>query len=44
MLTLEEALNIVNENNIDAGYIFIEPRDSNVVTDKDSGEEDEGVY
>ncbi|KAG5884925.1 hypothetical protein JTB14_001883 [Gonioctena quinquepunctata] len=40
--TLEDALNMVYEDDIDVREIFIEPPDSNVLTDEDSGEEDEG--
>ncbi|KAK9687500.1 hypothetical protein QE152_g36226 [Popillia japonica] len=41
-VSLEEALNIVYENDIDIEEIYIEPPDSNVLTDEDSGEEDDG--
>ncbi|KAG5887659.1 hypothetical protein JTB14_037657 [Gonioctena quinquepunctata] len=40
--TLEDALNTVYEDDIDVREILIEPPDSNVLTDEDSGEEDEG--
>lgn len=40
--TLEEALNMVYDDDLDVREIFREPPDSNVLTDEDSAEEDEG--
>ncbi|KAG5896982.1 hypothetical protein JTB14_018497 [Gonioctena quinquepunctata] len=40
--TLEDALNVVYEDDIDVREIFIESPDANVLTDEESGEEDEG--
>ncbi|XP_044766308.1 piggyBac transposable element-derived protein 3-like [Coccinella septempunctata] len=41
-LTLEEALHMAYDDDIDVREIFIEPPDSNILTDEDSGEEDSG--
>ncbi|KAK9696562.1 Transposase IS4 [Popillia japonica] len=43
-VSLEEALNIAYEDDIDIEEIYIEPPDSNVLTDEDSGKEDDGGY
>ncbi|KAJ8937181.1 hypothetical protein NQ318_017030 [Aromia moschata] len=39
---LEEALNIAYDDDIEIDEIFIEPPNSNVLTDEDSGEGDQG--
>ncbi|KAK9729983.1 hypothetical protein QE152_g15632 [Popillia japonica] len=41
-LTLEEALHMAYDENLDVGQIYIEPPDAGTVTDEDSGEEDGG--
>lgn len=40
--TLEESLNMVYDDDLNVREIFLEPPDSNVLTDEDSAEEDEG--
>jgi hypothetical protein len=45
-LTLQEVLDIIESNydENDVESIFIEPPDPHVLTDEDSGNEDEGAY
>uniref|UniRef100_A0A6P7GF23 Uncharacterized protein LOC114341603 n=1 Tax=Diabrotica virgifera virgifera TaxID=50390 RepID=A0A6P7GF23_DIAVI len=40
--TLEEALQMVYEDDLDVQDIFIEPPEANVLTDEDSDDEEEG--
>lgn len=40
--TLEEALQMVYEDDLDVQDIFIEPPEANVLTDEDSGDNEEG--
>lgn len=40
---MEEALALIDEDNQDVSQIFIEPPESNVLTDEDSGDEEGGI-
>ncbi|KAF5291658.1 hypothetical protein FQA39_LY14295 [Lamprigera yunnana] len=40
--TLKEALQIAFVNDLDVQEIYIEPPDANILTDKDSADEDDG--
>ncbi|KAI4465056.1 hypothetical protein MML48_3g00011870 [Holotrichia oblita] len=41
-ITLEEALHLAYDDNLDVGGIYMEPPEANTLTDKDSGDEDDG--